>query len=280
MLCYAGIYVVKMQQTLSRTPPIALTIAGSDSGGGAGIQADLHSFAALGVHGACAITAVTAQNTRQVSAIHVVPAAILRAQLVAVLTDFRVGAIKVGMLATPAIARVVAQALLKHPRIPVILDPVLVATTGANLATSNLAAALRRHLLRRADLLTPNIPEAERLLDCTIRTTKDMRTAAAALLDQGARAVLLKGGHLAGNEISDLLLTRDGEHWFHQKRIRGETHGTGCSLSAAIAAGIARGDALDVAVEQAIGFVQHALGAGYRPGKGALRVLDHLSITR
>lgn len=259
---------------------IALTIAGSDSGGGAGIQADLRTFAAFGVHGACAITAVTAQNTRRVSAIHVMPVANLRAQLDAVLGDFRVGAIKIGMLATPTIARTVAAALIGRPRIPVILDPVLVATTGAKLARSDLAVALRKHLFARAHLLTPNIPEAEQLLGRAIRTTRDMHAAAVALLDQGTRAVLLKGGHLRGNEISDLLLTQDGEHWFHQKRIRGESHGTGCSLSAAIAAGMARGDTLDVSVEQAIGFVHDALAAGYRPGKGALRVLDHLAAAR
>ena len=258
-------------------PDIALTIAGSDSGGGAGIQADLRTFAAFGVHGVCAITAVTAQNTRQVTAIHVLPRATLRAQLDAVLTDFRVGAIKIGMLATPSLTREVAAALAHHPRIPVILDPVLVATTGAPLAKADLAAALLQHLLARADLLTPNIPEAERLLDCTIGTTADMRSAAMALLARGARAVLLKGGHLTGNEISDLLLTQRGEHWFHQRRIRGESHGSGCSLSSAIAAGIAHGHSLDVAVEQAIGFVHEALRAGYRPGKGALRVLNHLA---
>ncbi|MEO5558375.1 MAG: bifunctional hydroxymethylpyrimidine kinase/phosphomethylpyrimidine kinase [Dokdonella sp.] len=262
------------------SPTIALTIAGSDSGGGAGIQADLRSFAAFRVHGTCAITAVTAQNTRRVSAIHVIPAANLRAQLDAVLNDFRVGAIKIGMLATPTIARTVAAALIKRPRIPVIVDPVLVATTGAKLARSDLAVALRKHLFARAHLLTPNIPEAEQLLGRSIRTTKDMHAAAAALLDQGTRAVLLKGGHLRGNEISDLLLTQNGEHWFHQKRIRGESHGTGCSLSAAIAAGMALGYTLDVAVEQAIGFVHAALAAGYRPGKGALRVLDHLAAAR
>lgn len=270
-----------MQRTsIPPHPPIALTIAGSDSGGGAGIQADLRAFAAFGVHATCAITAVTAQNTRRVAAIHVVPAASLLAQLDAVLGDFRVGAIKIGMLATPAIVRGVAGVLARKPRIPVILDPVLVATTGANLGRSDLAAALRRHLLARADLLTPNIPEAERLLERTIRTTTDMHAAARALLEQGARAVLLKGGHLRGSEISDLLLTQDGEHWFHQPRIRGESHGTGCSLSAAIAAGIARGDTLETAVEQAIGFVHHALAAGYRPGKGALRVHDHLAAAR
>ena len=259
-------------------PAIALTIAGSDSGGGAGIQADLRTFAAFGVHGVCAITAITAQNTRAVAAIHAVSRTMVRAQLDSVFADFRIGAIKIGMLATAAITREVAAVLTRHPRIALVLDPVLVATTGARLATADLAPALHKHLFSRADLLTPNIPEAERLLDRRIATTRDMHAAATSLLAQGARAVLLKGGHLVGNEISDLLLTRSGEHWFHQRRIRGESHGTGCSLSSAIAAGIARGCALETAVEEAIAFVRDALAAGYRPGRGALRVLNHMAV--
>jgi hydroxymethylpyrimidine/phosphomethylpyrimidine kinase len=251
----------------------ALTIAGSDSGGGAGIQADLRTFAAFGVHGTCAITALTAQNTRGVDAVQTTTRAILRAQIVAVLADFRVGAIKLGMLATPALAREVVAALATHRRIPLILDPVLVATTGAQLGTQALAATLRRDLLPRADLVTPNIPEAETLLGRRIRRN-DMHAAAAELLDLGARAVLLKGGHLAGGEVADLLLTRHAEHWFRQRRVAGEYRGTGCTLSAAIAACIVRGAPLEAAVETAIGFVQDALRAGYRPGKGRLRVLD------
>lgn len=258
----------------------ALTIAGSDSGGGAGIQADLHTFAAFGVHGTCAITAVTAQNTRQVTAIHTVPLAVLRAQIDAVLTDFRVGAIKIGMLASASVARVVAQRLAGCPRIPVILDPVLIATTGVRLARDDLAAALGKHLMKRATLLTPNIPEAETLLERTIRTPSDMHDAATTLREQGFRAVLLKGGHLPGKRISDLLLTGDGEHWFHQRRVPGEAHGTGCSLSAAIAAGLANGHCLEDAVTDAIAFVQRALAASYRPGKGAMRVLDPLAVLK
>lgn len=253
--------------------PIALTIAGSDSGGGAGIQADLRTFAAFGVHGTCAVTALTAQNTRGVEAVQTTARTVLRAQIEAVLKDFRVGAIKLGMLATPTLAREVVAVLAAHRRIPLILDPVLVATTGARLGTRALATTLRRDLLSRVDLVTPNIPEAETLLGRRIRRS-DMHAAATDLLDLGARAVLLKGGHLAGAEVSDLLLTRSAEHWFRQRRFAGEYHGTGCTLSAAIAACIARGAALDVAVETAIGFVQDALRAGYRPGKGRLRVLD------
>jgi hydroxymethylpyrimidine/phosphomethylpyrimidine kinase len=259
--------------TVSRPIPTALTIAGSDSGGGAGIQADLRTFAAFGVHGTCAITALTAQNTRGVDAVQTTPRAILRAQIVAVLGDFRIGAIKLGMLATPALAREVVAVLATHRKIPLILDPVLVATSGAQLGTRTLAATLRRDLLPRVDLVTPNIPEVETLLGRRIRR-KDMHAAAAELIDLGARAVLLKGGHLAGGEVTDLLLTRDAEYWFRQRRVAGEHHGTGCTLSAAIAACVARGASLEAAVETAIGFVQDALRAGYRPGKGRLRVLD------
>ncbi len=255
-------------------PPIALTIAGADSGGGAGIQADLRTFAAWRVHGTAVVTALTAQNTRGVSAIHTPPAVFLRAQLDAVFDDFRVDATKLGMLATPAIARTVAQALQARPRLPVVLDPVLVATTGARLGTRQLAGTLLTQLVPRATLVTPNIPEAESLLGCRIRTPADMHGAAAALLDAGARAVLLKGGHLAGREVCDLLLTREAEHWFHQRRVAGEYHGTGCTLAAAIAAGLARGATLADAVADAIDFVQDALHAAYRPGKGRLRVLD------
>ncbi len=260
--------------------PTALTIAGSDSGGGAGIQIDLHTFAAFGVHGTSAITALTAQNTRGVRAIHLASRAILRAQIEAVFDDFRVGAVKIGMLATASIAREVARALHAYPRLPLVLDPVLVATTGADLAMADLAAALRRHLIARADLLTPNIPEAEHLLGHAIRDPGQMRAAASALRAEGARAVLLKGGHLRGNRVTDLLLTPRGEHWFHHKRIRGKSHGTGCALSSAIAAAIARGESLETAVEGAIEYVQHGLLAGYRPGKGNLRVLDSRAATR
>ena len=258
---------------MNRSIPIAMTIAGSDSGGGAGIQADLRTFAAFGVHGTCAVTALTAQNTRGVEAVQTTARAVLRAQIEAVLEDFRVGAIKLGMLATPTLAREVVAVLAAHRKIPLILDPVLVATTGARLGTRALATTLRRDLLPRVDLVTPNIPEAEALLGRRIRRA-DMHAAARELLDLGARAVLLKGGHLAGGEVSDLLLTRHAEYWFHQRRLAGEYHGTGCTLSAAIAACIARGAELDAAVETAIAFVQDALRAGYRPGKGRLRVLD------
>jgi hydroxymethylpyrimidine/phosphomethylpyrimidine kinase len=257
-------------------PPTVLTIAGSDSGGGAGIQADLHTFAAHGVHGLCAITAVTAQNTRSVAAIQPLSPRMVRAQLDAVFADFRVRVVKIGMLATPGIVRAVAAELQRRPRLQVVLDPVLVATTGARLASGNLVGPLRRHLLARSDLLTPNIPEAESLLGRRLRDTAGMLGAAADLIDLGARAVLLKGGHLTGRRVSDLLLTRDGAHWFHHARLRGEGHGTGCTLASAVAANLALGDSLTVAVGKAVTYVHRALAGGYRPGRGRLRVLDHL----
>ena len=257
-------------------PPLVLTIAGSDSGGGAGIQADLRTFAALRVHGLCVITAVTAQNTREVRAIEPLSPRIVETQLDAVFSDFAVRAVKIGMLATAAIVRTVAAVLNKHPRVKVVLDPVLVATTGARLSRGDLAAPLRRHLLARADLLTPNVPEAESLLGRRLRDASDLPAAAGELIGLGARAVLLKGGHLRGSRVSDLLATADGTlHWFQHARIAAEGHGTGCTLSSAVAAYLSHGDAIEVAVDKAIGYVHRALAAGYHPGRGRLRVLDH-----
>jgi hydroxymethylpyrimidine/phosphomethylpyrimidine kinase len=257
-------------------PPIALTIAGSDSGGGAGIQADLRTFAAHGVHGLSAITAVTAQNTRRVAAIETLKPAMVRAELDAVFSDFDIKAIKIGMLATPAIVRTVAAALGRWTSIPVVLDPVLVATTGARLARGDLAAPIRRHLLARADLVTPNIPEAETLLGRKIRAARDLPGAAADLIAHGARAVLLKGGHLRGSHVIDLFLTSNGvRREFRHPRIRVEGHGTGCTLSSAIAANLALGESMGNAVHHAIDYVHRAIAAGYEPGRGKLRVLDH-----
>jgi len=262
-------------------PPVALTIAGSDSGGGAGIQADLGTFAAHGVHGLCAITAVTAQNTRAVTAIEPMRPRIVEAQLDAVFSDFDVRAVKLGMLATPSIVRTVAAALARRPRVPVVLDPVLVATTGGRLSTGDLAPALRRHLLNRADLVTPNVPEAESLLGRRLRSADDLPDAAAALLAMGSRAVLLKGGHLTGRRVRDLLALPDGTlRWFEHARIDAEGHGTGCTLSAAVASNLALGEAIEDAVRRAIDYVHRAMTAGYEPGKGKLRVLDHRVRTR
>lgn len=258
-------------------PPVVLVIAGSDSGGGAGLQADLRTLAAHGVHGACVVTAVTAQNTRRVSAVAPVSPRMVAAQLDSAFADFNIAAVKIGMLANASLVRVVAAALAARPRAKVVLDPVLVATTGAALASTGLAGALRRHLLARANLVTPNMPEAERLLGRAIRDRGDMPAAAAELIGLGARAVLLKGGHVPGRRISDLLATRDGtQRWFDHARIAVEGHGTGCTLSSAIAARLALGDALDVAVAESVDYVHRALARAYRPGRGRLAVLDHL----
>ncbi|MGA9827540.1 MAG: bifunctional hydroxymethylpyrimidine kinase/phosphomethylpyrimidine kinase [Rhodanobacteraceae bacterium] len=257
------------------SPPLALVIGGSDSGGGAGIQADLRTLAAFGVHGLCVVCAITAQNTRGVSDIHVVPPALVAAQLEAVFDDFRFDVVKVGMLARPAIVRQVAAVLKRHPRIKLVLDPVLVATTGAALGDDALAAALRRHLVPRANLLTPNWPEANRLLGRASDCVGDRLTVAKALRVLGARAVLLKGGHLPGARLHDLLLTSRGQHRFSHRRIDAESHGTGCTLASAVAAGLASGLDLESAVKQAIDYVQRALATSYRPGKGRLRILDH-----
>lgn len=256
-------------------PPIALTIAGSDSGGGAGIQADLHTFAAFGVHGLSAITAVTAQNTRAVTAALTLPGALLRAQLEAVLDDYPVAAAKIGMLGSPAVVRLLARILADHPRLPVVLDPVLVATTGATLGSSAVAAAMRRHLFERAVLVTPNLPEAGQLLGREVDSVAAMPAAAHALAGLGARAVLLKGGHLAGGVVSDLLLVDGHEYRFEHERIDVEGHGTGCTLSAAIAANLALGASLPDAVAVAIDYVHRALLASYRPGAGHVSVLGH-----
>ena len=256
-------------------PPCAMTIAGSDSGGGAGIQADLRSFAAFGVHGLSAITAVTAQNTCGVTDIEMLPQRIVRAQIGALLDDFRVGAIKIGMLGTPALCRAIAEALAGHRGIPLIVDPVLVATSGASLSRGRLVAAIRQHLIPRADLLTPNVPEAEQLLGRSLHNRDDLLDAAHDLRKQGARAVLLKGGHVPGAQVSDVLLSDSGTRWFSHPRIAVEGHGTGCTLAAAIAAGVAKGGSMETAVAAAIDFVNRGLALSYRPGKGSIAVLDH-----
>ncbi len=261
----------------SSSPAVALTIAGSDSGGGAGIQADLRSFAAFGVHGTSAITAVTAQNTQGVTHIEMLSAQSVRAQIDAVLTDFPVRAIKTGMLGTPALVRSVRDALESCPHISLVVDPVLIATTGAALSRGRMVDAMKRHLLPRSDLLTPNLPEAEQLLGRSISNRDDMLDAARDLRGFGARAVLLKGGHLAGDTVHDLLLAADGEHWFSHPRIAVEGHGTGCSLASAIAAGIALDHPLQEAVSRAIDFVHDALSLAYQPGRGSIHVLDHLA---
>ncbi len=258
-------------------PPSVLTIAGSDCGGGAGIQADLKTFAAHGVHGLSAIAALTAQNTRGVSAVHVPPVAFLRAQLDACFDDFNIHAVKIGMLASREVIACVAAALQRRCPRWVVLDPVMVATSGATLLDADALDALRTHLLPLADVLTPNLPEAELLLGRAIGGRKDMTEAARTLRALGASAVLLKGGHLDGSDsVLDLLDDHGHMHRFEHPRLALEAHGTGCTLAAAVAARLARGEALPAAVAGATDYVHAALLAGSAPGQSALRVLDHM----
>jgi hydroxymethylpyrimidine/phosphomethylpyrimidine kinase len=253
--------------------PRVLSIAGSDSGGGAGVQADLKTFAALGCFGMTAITALTAQNTTGVRSIHAVPLQILADQIDAVVEDIGVDAVKIGMLHSAPTVEAVASALDRHGLRQVVLDPVMVATSGAPLIDPPAVASLVRELFPRALLVTPNLDEAAMLVERPLRTEADMAAAARDLLGMGARAVLLKGGHLEGDTVSDLLLAAGAEPvWMRAPRIAtANTHGTGCTLSSAIAAGLALGAELPQAVQQAREYVRAALqaGAGVRTGAGS-----------
>jgi hydroxymethylpyrimidine/phosphomethylpyrimidine kinase len=249
---------------------VALTIAGSDSSGGAGIQADLKTFAALGVYGASVITALTAQNTKTVTAIHDVPADFITAQIDAVFADLDVGAVKIGMLGNAAAAAAVASGLDHHRPRNVVLDPVLVASTGADLIRADAIDALRA-VMARADLITPNLFEAAALLDAPLAADEDdMRAQAQRLLALGPGAVLIKGGHGGGPESVDLLVEADGTARFAAPRLATQnTHGTGCTLSAAIAAGLAKGLPLNAAVREAKAYVSAAIAAADRVKVGA-----------
>jgi len=242
----------------------ALTIAGSDSGGGAGIQADLKTFSALGVYGASVITAVTAQNTRAVTDVHPVPEATVAAQIAAVLDDIRIDAIKIGMLGDAGLIGTVARALTDYPG-PVVIDPVMVAKSGARLLPDAGRAALIAHLLPRADLLTPNLPEAAALLDCAEAADEtEMQDQGARLREMGARAVLMKGGHAQGETCTDWLIADETIRLEAPRLATRNTHGTGCSYSSAIAAGLARGQPLGQAVERAHGWLHAAIRAAGR----------------
>ena len=244
--------------------PRLLSIAGSDSGGGAGIQADLKTFSALGCFGMTAVTALTAQNTCGVRAIHGVPPQMLADQIDAVVEDIGVDAVKIGMLHSPEIVQAVADAIARHALPHVVLDPVMVATSGAVLIDSLAIAALVRELFGRAVLITPNLDEASLLVGRALTSEADMQAAALELLAKGAKAVLVKGGHLAGDVVSDLLqVTGAAPHWMRAPRIAtANTHGTGCTLSSAIAAYLALGHTLVDAVEAARAYVRSALAAG------------------
>jgi hydroxymethylpyrimidine/phosphomethylpyrimidine kinase len=253
--------------------PVALTIAGSDSSSGAGIAVDLKTFATFGVHGLVAITAVTAQTSQRVQAIHRVPAAHVEAQIRAAFADFRVGAVKIGMLASAPILRAIARVLRDAAPRHIVLDPVLASSSGTALLSAAGLRVLREDLLPMATLLTPNLPEAEILLG---RRIVDPEQAACDLRALGARAVLLKGGHGRGREVRDVLADAHGAVELRHPRLPVRARGTGCALASAVAAGLARGRTLREAVADAEAFVQRALAHSYRAGYGPIRQLGLL----
>lgn len=247
----------------------ALTIAGSDSSGGAGIQADLKTMTAHGVYGMSALTALTAQNTTGVTDILAVPPAFLAAQLDAVFADIPPDAVKIGMVADAALIHVIAEKLDEYDAKNVVVDPVMVATSGARLISEDAVEALVSELLPRAALITPNIPEAEVLADMAITDHTAMTAAAARIHERTHAAVLMKGGHSV-DDANDLLVDDTGARWFEGRRIvTSNTHGTGCTLSSAIASNLARGIDTDTAVAQAKAYLSGALAAGLDLGHGS-----------
>lgn len=251
------------------TIPIALTIAGSDSSGGAGIQADLKTFAALGVYGASVITALTAQNTTGVSSIHDAPPDFIAAQIDAVFSDLAVKAVKIGMVSRPEAIKAIVAGLDRWKPPSIVVDPVMVATSGARLLAPEAIELLRKELLPRATIITPNLPEAGALLDEPLADgAASIQRQGGNLLSFGCPAVLIKGGHDTGSESTDYLVTRNGIRSFAAARIATtNTHGTGCSLSSAIAAGLAKGEPLVAAIDSAKRYVSAAIAAA-----GALNV--------
>jgi hydroxymethylpyrimidine/phosphomethylpyrimidine kinase len=252
------------------TTPVALTIAGSDSSGGAGIQADLKTFAALGVYGASVITALTAQNTRGVTGIHVVPADFVSAQIDAVFSDLDVKAVKIGMVAQLAAVDAIVAGLTRWSPNHIVLDPVMVATSGDRLLAPDAVEALRTKLIPRASLITPNLPEAAALLDEPVAASEAaIENQGKRLLTLGCPAVLIKGGHGQGTESIDYLVSGNGIVALAAPRIATRnTHGTGCSLSSAIAAGLAKGEDMETAVRNAKVWVSAAIAAADQLGVG------------
>ena len=250
-------------------PPV-LVIAGSDSGGGAGIQGDLKTITALGGHAATAITALTAQNTRGVSGIHEIEPAFIAQQIAVVLEDIGAAAIKTGMLHSPAVIETVCSSLARlAPDTPLVADPVMVAQSGDSLLQADAVDALQKHLLPMASVLTPNVPEAERLLGGSIDSADDLEDAAQRLLALGPQAVLLKGGHLSGDQVRDVLVTSQKSEVFESPRVATKNnHGTGCALASAVATGLAQGRDLKSAVARARRFVWQALAASEPLGSG------------
>ncbi len=247
-----------------------LTIAGSDSGGGAGIQADLKTIGVLGAHGMSAITAVTAQNTVGVLAIHALEPSFVRQQIDAVVDDIGVDAVKTGMLANAAIVEMVAQVVAARGLSPLVVDPVLAAESGAGLIEGSAAEVLMRRLFPLATVVTPNAAEAAHLLAMTVASVEDQRRAARRLIEAGAQAALVKGGHLDGANAVDVLCIGGELHELSSPRIAASnTHGTGCILATAIAVHLGRGESLLTAVEKAKAFVSRAIAGGLSIGRGA-----------
>jgi hydroxymethylpyrimidine/phosphomethylpyrimidine kinase len=257
-------------ESTTMTIPIALTIAGSDSSAGAGIQADLKTFAAFGVYGASAITALTAQNTKGVTGVHQVPADFVTAQIDAVFGDLDVKAVKIGMVSQRAVIEAIVAGLARWSPRHIVLDPVMVATSGDRLLAPDAIEALRTSLIPRASLMTPNLPEAAALLDEQVASREtDIERQGKRLLAMGCGAVLIKGGHGKGAESIDYLFREDGVVALAAPRIATKnTHGTGCSLSSAIAAGLAKGDDLETAVRRAKAWISAAIAAADRLNVG------------
>ncbi len=272
-----------MSPSPDATPPVALTIAGSDSGGGAGIQADLKTFHRFGVFGTSAITAITAQNTLGLQAIHAVPLADVRAQIDSVVTDLRPTALKTGMLATTKLVVEVARAIRDHSLTGYVMDPVMVATSGDRLLESDAEVALRTELMPQAAVVTPNLEEASILVGRAVSSPEEMKEAARRLVDMGAGAALVKGGHLSAvkgtgaADAVDVLWDGTTERVFRHPWVDTvHTHGTGCTLSAAITAGLALGDDLPTAVERATRYVGRAIASAPGLGRGRGPV-DHFA---
>jgi hydroxymethylpyrimidine/phosphomethylpyrimidine kinase len=273
-----------MTEAAPQPTPTALTIAGSDPSGGAGIQADLKTFTVLGVYGAAVVTALTAQSTIGVAGILAVPASFVTLQIATLAADMRFGAVKTGMLNDGATVHAVAEAVTRHDLHPLIVDPVMVATSGDLLLEEPAIAALRDELVALADLLTPNLAEAARLLDQPVAQSADEMTAQArALLGLGCKAVVLKGGHGAGAEAVDIFMEKGGEtlRLALPRIATHNTHGTGCAFSAAVTAYLALGEPLSAAVAAAKRFVHAALEAGAARGIGkGSGPIDHLHFLR
>ena len=262
-----------------QTPVIetsVLTIAGSDSCGGAGIQADLNTFAAFGVYGASVVTAVTARNTLGVQAVEPISDRMIVDQLESVFEDLPITAIKTGMLPSVAGITILGEILARNdPVIPMVVDPVVIEPEGKKLTGDTALEAIQTHLFPLATLITPNREEAEVLTGMTIKSMEDMETAARELLTRGSRAVFLKGGRFGGDEITDLLISTDGMLSYTHGAFEGRFHGTGCALSSAAAAGMALGKSLPEAVQDAVDYVQLCLHNSVAPIKGRLGLLGH-----